>query len=75
MAKPVKPKQASDAAWNVRARINVPLMGDKMALVASYFDKTDSGFVSNGVTGERDENSNKVQGGRLALLWNARNPT
>ncbi|HEY5755783.1 MAG TPA: TonB-dependent receptor, partial [Steroidobacter sp.] len=61
---------ASDAAWNARASVNVPLIEDKLALMASYFDKTEPGYVSNGVTGRQDENSNDVNGGRVAVLWN-----
>jgi len=63
-------EQAASAGWNARASVNVPLVDDKLALMASYFDKTEPGYVSNGVTGRRDENSNDVQGGRLAVLWN-----
>jgi outer membrane receptor protein involved in Fe transport len=61
---------ASDTAWNARASVNVPLIEDKLALMASYFDKTEPGYVSNGVTGRQDENSNDVNGGRMAVLWN-----
>lgn len=63
-------KQAADPAWNARASVNVPLVEDKLALMASYFDKTEPGYVSNGVTGRQDENSNEVNGGRLAVLLN-----
>lgn len=63
-------KEAANAAWNARASVNVPLVDDKLALTASYFDKTEPGYVSNGVTGRQDENSNDVKGGRMAVLWN-----
>lgn len=63
-------ERAASAAWNARASVNVPLIDDKLALMASYFDKTEPGYVSNGVTGRQDENSNDVQGGRMAVLWN-----
>lgn len=63
-------EEAANAAWNARASVNVPLVDDKLALMASYFDKTEPGYVSNGVTGQRDENSNDVNGGRMAVLWN-----
>lgn len=62
--------EAESAAWNARASVNVPLVDDQLALMASYFDKTEPGYVSNGVTGEQDENSNDVTGGRMAVLWN-----
>lgn len=63
-------KAASRAGWNARASVNVPLVEDKLALMASYFDKTEPGYVSNGLTGRQDENSNDVNGGRVAMLWN-----
>ena len=63
-------KAASSAAWNARASVNVPLIDGKLALMASYFDKTEPGYVSNGLTGRQDENSNDVNGGRMAMLWN-----
>ena len=63
-------RAASSAAWNARAGVNLPLVDDKLALMASYFDKTEPGYVSNGVTGRQDENSSDVNGGRVAMLWN-----
>jgi iron complex outermembrane recepter protein len=58
----------SDAGYNVRGSVNLPL-SDTFALAGSGFSRKDSGYLDNRSTGERDINDKRVSGGRLATMW------
>jgi iron complex outermembrane recepter protein len=62
-------KGAANAGWNIHGAVNLPLIDNSMALRVSYFDKTQPGYVTDGTTGEAHENANRVNGGRISLLW------
>jgi outer membrane receptor protein involved in Fe transport len=50
-----------------KALVNAPL-GDQAALRADLYERRDSGFITDIGTGNKDENSNDLEGGRLSLL-------
>lgn len=62
---------AGDAGWGARASVNVPIVDDKLALRASYFNQRTPGYINVAPTGRRDANTARQEGGRLALLWQA----
>ena len=53
----------------VRASINVPLVRDKLAIWASFFDRLTPGYIDDAATGVRNQNTDREQGGRLSALW------
>ena len=61
---------SSEAAYGLRAAVNVPV-NDTMALRFSGFARQDPGYIDNVVTGEKDLNTHKVDGARVAYLWRA----
>jgi len=60
---------ADDLGWGVRAALNAPLISQKLAFRASFFDQETPGFIDNAETGEEGENEVTQRGGRAALLW------
>jgi iron complex outermembrane recepter protein len=61
-------KDSSSLDYNVRGAINIPL-NDTFAIRASASTRSESGYIDNMRTGERDVNESEVIGGRLAALW------
>jgi outer membrane receptor protein involved in Fe transport len=53
---------------NLRGSLNIPL-GETLAVRASAFTRKEPGYINNISTGERDVNSSRVSGGRVAALW------
>ena len=54
----------------VRAAVNIPLIADKLAVRASIYDRNYQGYTDDVFVGDRDSNTGKEYGGRLALTWN-----
>ena len=52
-----------------RASFNLPLIADTLALRVSYFNHFNPGYIDDGATGARNQNTNRQQGGRVAALW------
>jgi iron complex outermembrane recepter protein len=50
-----------------KALVNAPL-GDQAALRADLYERRDSGFITDIGTGNKGENTNDLEGGRLSLL-------
>ena len=53
----------------VRASVNVPIVKDKLAIWASFFDRLTPGYIDNAATGAKNQNTDREQGGRLSALW------
>lgn len=53
----------------VRASANVPIVSDKLAIWASFFDRLTPGYIDNAATGAKNQNTDREQGGRLSALW------
>lgn len=62
---------AADAGTGFRARIDTPLIPDRLGFIASYAEANSPGFIDNARTGEEDQNDSKQKSGRLAFLWQA----
>jgi len=58
----------SQAGYNVRASVNVPLT-DTMAIRASGFTREVPGYIDNPDTHVNGVNEERVRGGRLSALW------
>ena len=52
-----------------RGMINAPLIADKLGMTASWSVENSPGYIDNAISGAKDQNSAKQEGGRLALLW------
>ena len=52
-----------------RAAVNIPLIQDILALRASIYDRNYQGYTDNVFIGDRDSNTGKEYGGRVALTW------
>ena len=53
----------------VRGALNVPIVSGLLGLHVSAYDQYTPGFLTNGVTGAKDQNGIRQTGGRAALLW------
>ena len=53
----------------VRAMWNGPLINDKLGMSFSAFDRLDPGFIDDPHRNAHNVNSSRVNGGRVALLW------
>ena len=58
-----------DAGGGVRASATGPVLGDKLAFIASYAFEDTPGYIDNVQTGPADQNGVRQQGARLGLLW------
>jgi outer membrane receptor protein involved in Fe transport len=58
----------TDAGYNVRGAVNIPL-GDTIAVRASGFSRQEPGYIYNLASGERGVNKTDTYGGRIAALW------
>lgn len=65
---------ASEAGWNARASLNMPIAADKAALRVSLSQDFTPGFISEPGQGRTDGNQAKEQAGRLALLLKPSDP-
>ena len=54
---------------DARVAVNIPLAENTMGLRASAFTRTEAGYIDNSVTGEKDQNEARTNGGRLAWDW------
>ena len=61
--------EAGRPGWTVRSIVNEPLIADKLAIRASYFRQQTPGYIDNGITGRKGENTVLEQGGRVSVLW------
>jgi outer membrane receptor protein involved in Fe transport len=61
-------RSGNELGYNLRGSLNVPL-GDTLAVRVSAFTREEPGYIDNIRTGERDVNSSRVSGGRIAALW------
>lgn len=52
----------------VKARINAPLITDKLALLVSGYSRKDPGFIDDAARGASDVDEADARGGRIALL-------
>lgn len=57
-----------DLGYSVRGSANVPL-SDELAVRVSGFSRQDPGYIDNVVTGQKDVNEVRAEGGRLSALW------
>jgi outer membrane receptor protein involved in Fe transport len=74
---------SGDTGYDVSAMVNVPLVGDRLALRLVGFTAKDAGYIDNVLADsrgdpstfdnsnvvEKDVNSSEVSGGRAALRW------
>ncbi len=51
-----------------RAMVNIPIIDDKLALRASFFNRTDPGYIDDVGIGQKDANRDYASGGRVSLL-------
>lgn len=61
--------EAGGANWGLRGQVNVPLIVDRLAIMASAYRQESAGFVNNVRTSDRDANPVDQQGARIAALW------
>jgi iron complex outermembrane recepter protein len=52
----------------VRGAVNLPLVSDVFGLRVSAYDQYTPGYITNGLTGAKDQNGIRQTGGRAALL-------
>jgi iron complex outermembrane receptor protein len=60
---------ADDLGLSGRIAANFPIVQDKLAIRASYYNGTRPGFIDNPSQGREDINELDQQGGRISLLW------
>lgn len=53
----------------VRGAVNIPLVRDRLAVRASIYDRNYEGYTDNAFRGDKDSNTGRQYGGRLALTW------
>lgn len=51
-----------------RMSVNVPIVNDVFGVRFSYFNHVTPGYIDDGATGVRDQNTNRQQGGRFSAL-------
>jgi outer membrane receptor protein involved in Fe transport len=54
--------------YGLRGAVNIPV-NDRLAIRASAFDREDPGFIDDPATGQKNVNSARNFGGRVALAW------
>src|SRR3569833_4112011 len=59
----------SGAGYGIRAAGNIPLIQDRLGLRASIYDRRYQGYTDNVFIGDKDSNTGKEYGGRVALTW------
>lgn len=62
---------SDDLSWAMRASVNAPLVEDKLAVRASFFNTESAGYIDNARLGLNDVNSVTQRGGRASLAWQA----
>lgn len=60
---------SSGTGWDGRATVNLPLVQDKLGIIASLSQNQTPGYIDNVVTGQNDINEVTQKSGRFALLW------
>lgn len=60
---------ADRLGYAVRARVNAPLIADKLGVSLSLADKQSPGYMTNSYTGQQHTNETRQYGARLATLW------
>ena len=55
--------------YGVRAMWTGPLITDKLGVTVNAFDRLDPGYIDDPHLNKKNVNSSRVEGGRLALLW------
>jgi iron complex outermembrane recepter protein len=53
----------------VRGAFNLPILSGQLGLHVSAYDQYTPGYITNGLTGAKDQNGIRQTGGRAALLW------
>src|SRR6185437_13896656 len=61
------------AGYGLQGSVNIPLVSDKVAVLASAYYRHDPGFIDNDATGQKNVNHDKVYGGRLSLRFEINN--
>ena len=56
------------SGYGVRAIVTAPLITDTLGVTVSAFDRQDPGYIDNALTGAKNVNVTRVDGGRIALL-------
>lgn len=64
-------KSANTAAGTFQGHVNVPVIADVLGISASAFYKYSPGYIDNAYTGEKNTNSAKQYGGRVAAFLRA----
>lgn len=62
-------ESANDVGYDGRVSVNLPLAEGRAAVRASYFTHTAPGYIDNGLTGRKNQNDVRQDGGRLAVLF------
>jgi iron complex outermembrane recepter protein len=60
---------AGTVGRGARASFNIPLVQDTLALRVSYFNHLNPGYIDDGATDAKNQNTDRQQGGRVAALW------
>jgi iron complex outermembrane recepter protein len=60
---------SGEVGYGGRAAINLPIVGDKLAIRASGYFKQTPGYIDNIGYGRNDANASQNYGGRVALRW------
>ena len=55
--------------YGYRAMLDGPLVKDKLGITVSAFNRLDPGYIDDPHRHEKNVNSSKADGGRVALLW------
>jgi iron complex outermembrane recepter protein len=56
------------SGYDYKARVNIPVIPDRVALLVSGYDRLDPGFISDAALGRQDVNEDRTRGWRIALL-------
>jgi outer membrane receptor protein involved in Fe transport len=62
-------QNAHEPGGGVRGEVNVPIVGDKLAVRVSAYDENTPGYIDDITTGRKDDNAVQQYGGRLAALF------
>lgn len=61
--------EGGGAGYGLQGSVNIPLVPDRVALLASAYDRHDPGFINNDATGRTNVNRDSVYGGRVSLRF------
>ena len=59
--------EGGGSGFDIAGTINAPFLGDAAAIRATGYKQIEGGYIANGLTGTRNSNRSKIEGGRVTL--------